>query len=97
MGLMKSVIIADSAEAKSIEEIKRLGVRRIKESIKGQGSVLAGIQKLQEYELIVDSGCSFIVEELENYSWKKDKQTNEYINTPEDKNNHLMDALRYSL
>ena len=43
MGLMKSVIIADSAEAKSIEEIKRLGVRRIKESIKGQGSVLAGI------------------------------------------------------
>lgn len=97
MGLMKSVIIADSAEAKSIEEIKRLGVRRIKESIKGQGSVLAGIQKLQEYELIVDSGCSFIVEELENYSWKKDKQTNEYYNEPEDKNNHLMDALRYSL
>jgi len=43
MGLTKSVIVADSAEAKSIEEIKRLGVRRIKESVKGQGSVLAGI------------------------------------------------------
>jgi phage terminase large subunit len=59
--------------------------------------VLAGIQKLQEYELIVDSGCIHTVEELENYSWKKDKQTNEFYNEPEDKNNHLMDALRYSL
>ena len=97
MGLMKAVIIADSAEMKSIEEIKRLGVRRIKPSVKGQGSVQAGIQKLQEYEIIVDVGCIHTAEELENYSWKKDKQTNEYYNEPEDKNNHLMDALRYSL
>jgi len=38
-----------------------------------------------------------LIEELENYSWKKDKQTNEYINEPIDAYNHYLDALRYSL
>jgi phage terminase large subunit len=37
------------------------------------------------------------LEELENYSWKKDKATNEYINEPIDSFNHYLDALRYSL
>ena len=46
MGYSKSTIIADSAEQKSIEEIKRLGIYRIKPATKGQGSVLQGIQQL---------------------------------------------------
>ena len=97
MGFAKSIIIADSAEMKSIEEIKRDGIVRIKPSVKGQGSVLQGIQKLQQYEIIVHPSCKNVIEELENYSWKRDKATNIYINEPVDSWNHYLDSLRYSL
>lgn len=97
MGFAKSLIMADSAEQKSIEEIKRKGIVRIKPCVKGQGSVLQGIQKLQQYEIIVHPSCVNTIEELSNYSWKKDKATNEYINEPIDAFNHSLDALRYSL
>ena len=96
-GFAKSTIMADSAEQKSIDEIKKMGVQRIKPCVKGQGSILQGIQKLQQYELIVHPSCENVIEELENYSWKKDKNTNEYINEPVDQYNHYLDALRYSL
>lgn len=97
LGFSKSTIIADSAEEKSIEEIKRKGIQRIKPCSKGKGSILQGIQKLQQYELIVHPNCIKTQEELQNYAWKKDKQTNEYINEPVDSFNHWLDALRYSL
>lgn len=97
MGFAKSIICADSAEQKSIDEIKRLGISRIKPCVKGKGSVLQGIQKLQQYELIVHPSCENVIEELENYAWKKDRQTNEYINEPAEGFDHYMDSLRYSL
>lgn len=97
MGFAKSIICADSAEQKSIDEIKRLGIPRIKPCVKGKGSVLQGIQKLQQYELVVHPSCENIIEELENYAWKKDRQTNEYINEPAEGYDHYMDSLRYSL
>ena len=97
MGFAKSSIMADSAEQKSIDEIKRQGIQRIQPCAKGQGSILQGIQKLQQYELIIHPNCKEIINELQNYSWQKDKQTNEYINKPIDKFNHYLDALRYSL
>lgn len=95
--LQKEVIIADSAEQKSIEEIKRAGVPRIRPATKGQGSVLQGIQKLQQYQLIVNPACRNTIVELENYSWKRDKATNEYVNEPQDCYNHALDSLRYSI
>ncbi len=95
-GYSKSVIIADSAEQKSIEEIRRCGVRRIKEAVKGQGSVLQGIQKLQQYEIIIHPSCVNLIEEFENYSWAQDKDGTG-INKPVDMFNHGIDALRYSL
>lgn len=97
MGFAKSTIIADSAEQKSIEEIKREGIIRIKPATKGQGSILQGIQKLQQYEIIIHPSCKRLIEEFQNYSWDKDKATNEYINKPIDNYNHGIDALRYSL
>lgn len=97
MGFQKTTIIADSAEQKSIDEIKRAGISRIKPSVKGKGSILQGIQKLQQYELVVDESCFSLLEELENYSWKKDKASGEYVNEPIDEYNHCLDALRYSL
>ncbi len=97
MGFAKSIIMADSAEQKSIDEIKRSGIDRIRPCAKGKGSILQGIQKVQQYELVVHPSCRCLKEELENYSWKKDKNTNEYINEPIDEFNHYLDALRYSL
>lgn len=96
LGFSKSRIIADSSEMKSIEELRRLGISRIKPASKGAGSILQGIQQLQQYEIIVHPDCEGIITEFENYSWKKNKD-GEYINTPVDAYNHYCDALRYSL
>ena len=97
LGFSKSTIIADSAEVKSIEELKRDGLYRIYPAVKGQGSILQGIQKLQQYDIIVDPSCEHVITELENYAWKKDRQSGEYVNEPIDEFNHCIDALRYSL
>ena len=97
LGFSKSTIIADSAEVKSIEELKRDGLYRIYPAVKGQGSILQGIQKLQQYDIIVDPSCEHVITELQNYAWKKDRQSGEYINEPIDEFNHCIDALRYSL
>lgn len=97
LGFAKSIIIADSAEPKSIEELKRAGISRIRASVKGPDSIMHGIQQLQNYEIVVHPSCEGIITELENYSWQKDKKTNEYINKPIDSFNHYIDALRYSL
>ena len=97
LGFSKSVIIADSAEPKSIEEIRREGVSRIRNSTKGKDSIIHGIQKLQNYEIIVHPSCGGLIEELENYTWEKDKNTGTFLNKPIDSYNHYIDALRYSL
>ena len=97
LGFSKSTIIADAAEQKSVEEIKRLGITRIKPCVKGPDSIIHGIQKLQNYEIIVHPQCSEIITEFENYSWQKDKTTGEYVNKPVDSFNHYIDSLRYSI
>lgn len=97
LGFSKSVIVADSAEQKSIEEIKRKGITRIKPAVKGPDSIIHGIQKLQNYEIIVHPSCEGLITEFENYSWQKDKKSGEYINKPIDQFNHYIDSLRYSL
>lgn len=96
-GHAKSLIIADSAEQKSIAELKKAGLIRIRPAVKGADSVIHGIQQLQQYQLMVHPRCQNTITELQNYSWQKDKQTNEYINKPIDDYNHCLDALRYSL
>jgi phage terminase large subunit len=97
LGFSKSVIIADSAEQKSIAEIKRAGITKIRAATKGKDSVIHGIQRLQNYEIIIHPSCEGIKTELENYTWKKDKATGEYTNEPIDLYNHYIDSLRYSL
>lgn len=97
LGFSKSTIVADCAEPKSIEELKRKGITRIRACEKGSDSILHGIQKLQQYEIIIHPNCTDILTEFENYSWQKDKKTNEYINKPIDNFNHYIDALRYSM
>ena len=97
LGFNKSIIVADAAEPKSIEEIKRAGVQKIRACKKGADSIIHGIQKLQNYEIIVHPSCEGIIAEFENYTWQKDRYTDVYINKPIDDFNHYIDALRYSL
>ena len=95
-GYGKSTIIADSAEQKSIEEIKRKGIYRIKPAAKGGGSIVQGIQQLLQYDIIVHPSCEETIKELENYAWDVDKEGTG-VNKPIDAYNHCIDALRYSL
>ena len=97
LGFGKATIVADCAEQKSIVEIKKLGVSRIIPCSKGKDSIIHGIQKLQQYEIIVHPNCEGVITELENYSWKKDARSGEYINQPIDSFNHFIDSLRYSI
>ena len=96
LGLHKDKCYGDCAERKSIDEIKDKGVN-IEPAEKGKDSIIHGIQWIQQYELIVDERCFKVREELENYTWKKDKKTGEYINEPVDTFNHTIDAIRYGL
>ena len=97
LGFSKSVIVADCAEPKSIAEIKSGGINKIRACKKGQDSIIHGIQKLQNYEIIIHPDCEGVITEFENYLWQKDKNTGLYLNKPIDDFNHYIDALRYSL
>ena len=94
-GYSKERIIADSAEPKSIAELKKLGLRRIKAAAKGKDSIIHGIQYLQGYKIYIHPKCVNTIMEFENYTWQKDKKTGEYINKPIDDYCHIIDALRY--
>ena len=96
-GVVGERIVCDSSEPKSIEELRRLGCKRVVGAVKGKDSIMNGIQLIQQYEIIVHPSCTMIQEELKNYTFVKDKQTNEYINKPIDKYNHGLDAFRYAV
>ena len=95
-GYSKERIIADSAEQKSIEEIRRLGIGRIKPARKGKDSIINGIQYLLQYKIYIHPKCTNTIMEFYNYVWSKSKDGKE-INKPVDEYNHLIDALRYSM
>jgi phage terminase large subunit len=95
-GYQKEAIFADSAEPKSIEEIRRYGIYRIQPAIKGPDSVKNGIQFVQQFKIYVHPKCVNTIIELNNYVWDTDK-TGQMTNKPIDDYNHILDALRYSL
>ncbi len=95
MGYSKEKVTGDSAEPKSIDELKSFGLR-IKGAKKGKDSIKNGIQWIQELEIIVHPRCVNFLTEISNYTWDKDKFGNK-LNVPIDDFNHLMDAMRYGL
>lgn len=95
MSYAKEKIIADSAEPKSIDELKTYGLR-IKGAKKGKDSVNNGIQWIQDLEIIIHPRCVNFLTEIGNYTWSKDK-FGQMLNVPVDDFNHLLDALRYGL
>jgi phage terminase large subunit len=86
-----AVIIADAAEPKTIETLRRFGYRNTQPAVKGPDSIRAGIDKLRTFEVHVDPQSSNLINEYYNYAWRAgtDKPVDDY--------NHLMDALRYAL
>lgn len=95
MGYGKERITADSAEPKSIDELKGYGMR-IQAAQKGKDSVKNGVQWIQELEIIIHPRCVNFITEISNYTWAEDKFGNKQ-NVPIDDFNHLMDAMRYAL
>lgn len=94
-GFAKERIRADAAEPKTNDDLRRLGLQRIAASVKGKDSIINGINAIQEYKIYIHPNCKNALKEFSSYCWKKDKSENG-LNVPEDKNNHLMDALRYA-
>lgn len=94
-GYKKERIRADSAEPKSNDDLKRLGIQRIMPSVKGRDSILNGIAQICEYEIIVSPTCVNTIRELSSYCYDKTKPENGQI-MPKDCDNHLCDALRYA-
>lgn len=96
MGYAKERIKADCAEPKSIDELRELGLYRVRAARKGKDSINNGIQYIQDYTIIIHPRCVNFLTEISNYTWAEDRLGNR-INAPIDDFNHLMDAMRYAL
>lgn len=91
----QKLVVADSSEPKSIDEIKGYGINIIG-APKGQGSVNQGIQFVQDQKISVTKRSINIIREYRNYMWMTDKE-GAIINDPEHQFSHSMDAIRYRL
>ena len=91
----KEFVVCDSAEPKSIQELRNHGINAIGAK-KGKDSVHHGIQFLQQHEIVIDRNCQETINEFQQYQWKK-LRTGETTNIPADENNHHIDEIRYAL
>jgi len=94
MGVGRNEIIADSAEQKSIEDLRRLGWN-IRGAVKGADSIKNGIDLMKRYEYCIVNHSLDLIKEWRGYSWKKDAATNKLLNVPVDYLNHAIDGIRY--
>ena len=84
----------DSAEPKSIAELKMQGINATAVE-KGADSIKYGINTIQENDYLVTSNSTNLISELRKYAWDKDKRTGETLNKPIDDFNHAIDSWRY--
>lgn len=89
-------ITADSARPETISYMRKHGFPRMSAAVKGAKSVEEGVAFLQGFEIIVHPRCKHTIDELATYAYKKDKATGKPIPVLEDKDNHVIDALRYA-
>ena len=88
------IITCDNSDEKTIDYLRNCGLSTVP-AVKGPDSINRGIRFLQGYEIIIDSHCQNFKNEIEQYHWLQDKYGNEMAKAV-DKNNHLIDALRYA-
>lgn len=94
MGLKKSKVYVDSAEPRSIQFFRNNGINAVAAQ-KGPDSVKAGLMFLQDHKILVTPNCTSMINELENFSYIKSKQTGEYTEDTTHEFSHAIDALRY--
>lgn len=90
------LVIGDSSEPKSIDELRLYGVN-ILGANKGKDSINQGIAFMQNQRISYTARSINLAKEYRNYMWLKDRQTDKFINKAQDFMNHLMDAARYAL
>ncbi len=93
----KWFITADSARPETISYMQKHGYPRINSAIKGAKSLEEGVQFLQSYDIVVHPRCQHVIDELTLYSYDTDPLTGTVLPKLKDKDNHLIDALRYAL
>ena len=87
---------ADGSRPETISHMKKNGFPKIFPAVKGKGSIEDGVEWLKSYNIVVHPRCKHTIDELTMYSYKKDEKTDKILPVFEDKNNHLIDALRYA-
>lgn len=92
----KYFITADSARPETISYLRNHGFPKLNSAIKGQGSVEDGLEFLKSFDIVVHPRCENLIRELSKYSWKVDPLTEQVLPVLDDKNNHVIDALRYA-
>jgi phage terminase large subunit len=90
-------MVADSSRPETISYLRRNGFPLIIPAVKGARSVEEGVEFLKAYDLIIHPRCQHLIDELTHYSWKVDALTGLVLPMLEDKDNHLIDALRYAV
>lgn len=96
LGLEEEIFICDSAEPKSLEDLKRLGLY-CKASIKGAGSVLNGIQIIKEHDVFASKQSKNLLQEYQYYTWETNKDSQTINKIKQNGMDHLMDAFRYAV
>jgi phage terminase large subunit len=89
-------ITADSARPETISHMQKNGFPRIRSAIKGAKSLEDGVEWLKSFDIVVHPRCKHLIDELTLYSYKTDPLTGEVLPLLDDKNNHVIDALRYA-
>lgn len=89
-------ITADSSRPETISHMLKNGFPKIMGAIKGPGSVEDGIEFLKSFDIVVHPRCKHTIDELSMYSFKTDPLTSKVLPVLEDKDNHVIDALRYA-
>ena len=96
LGLEEELFICDSAEPKSLEDMKRLGLY-CKASIKGSGSVMNGIQIIKEYDVFASKQSKNLLQEYQYYIWESNKDGQTINKIKQNGMDHLQDAFRYAV
>lgn len=96
-GSTTAPIRADSQRPDTISYMKRHGFSRIVASTKGPGSVEDGIEFIKSYDVVIHPRCKNTIREFTNYSYKVDPHTDEVTNVLADKENHVIDSVRYAV
>ena len=90
-------MVADSARPETINHLRKNGFPKITSAIKGARSVEEGVEFLKSFDIVVHPRCKHLIDELTLYSFETDKLTSEVLPKLADKDNHVIDALRYAL